>query len=95
MTVGARASIRWVLGELALRGHCGWGLQGRRAWPGEEQVRTVPGMEVAFAHAPHWKELSVLRKSQVARVRGTVKEKGEQYKQRAERAGADCQACGC
>ena len=52
-------------------------------------------MEVAFAHAPHWKELSVLRKSQVARVRGTVKEKGEQYKQRAERAGADSQACGC
>lgn len=74
--MGARASVRLVLGELALRGHCGWGLQGRRAWPGEEQVRTVPGMEVAFSHVPHWKELGVLRKSQVARVRHSERKGG-------------------
>ena len=39
-------------------------------------MRTVPGMEVAFAHAPHWKELSVLRKSQMARVRHSEREGG-------------------
>ena len=71
-----RTSVRWVLGELALRGHCRWGLQDCRAWPGEEQVRTVPGKEVAFAHTPHWKELGVLRKSQVARVRHSEREGG-------------------